>query len=236
MNLQRAAAFAFTGAILLCATASATPINTAGGGLFNFSNLSVNVTSSCINFFNATPGACGTAATLTVNAPSDPALFVMNGTGTINDIVAPPMTGFINTPTVTFDLLGFVPPSGPACVPSSTGICTVAGSPFEFNINANNPTLIGVTLATNLCAYLTGTSAGAGCSTGTAYTGIFTSQSSGSTLSALLAAAITPGGATVGSVSAALSPTPGVPEPASMLLCGMGLIGVAVTMRKTRKA
>lgn len=231
------------GASLFIAPASATPINVSGGGVFNFSNLSINVTSSCINFYNGlNPDVCGAnTSTITVNAPLDSALFTNQEVGLIKDIQTVPMTQFLTfagvggAQPISFDLTSLVIPAGkPFCSASVVSDCTLPSSPFTFNQLSSNPASTIVGFTANLCAYVGGTSAGTNCSTGTPYTATFSTQLN-LTIAAILAAAQSPGGVSA-SVSATVAPVTGVPEPGTMLLCGMGFLGLGFGMRRFRRA
>ncbi len=227
--------------------ASATALNTTGpgGGVLNLGNLSVQVTSACINFYNgASPDTCGTTGdTFSVNAPIDGSLFTLNSTGAIKDIpmssggVVPAFvqtTGTGAVPNVSFDLTGLVTPASVPCPPTTTpGVCDLPGSPFVFTVN--DSTHITVSLTVNLCGYITGSSSGTNCSAGTLYTGLFTSQFTGVSLATLITEAGAPGGIT-DSTSATFSPVSGVPEPMTLSMMGVGLLGLGLISRRRKQS
>jgi PEP-CTERM motif len=261
MNVKLFGALALTAGctLMITAPAFATPINVTGGGVLNISNLSVNVTgtsaSGCINFYNTpTPDACNLAgsSTFQVNGPFDPTLFFNLETGNIKDIPAPtsfPITAFITlpgggspvTPAITMDLLSLIPPSAPPCPPAATpGSCDLPASPFLITVNSANS--ITVSFDANLCAYITGSSSGTNCSTGTPYGATFTAQFRGTlpggqpvTLANLISLEQSTGGIS-SSVSATLAPSSAVPEPGTMLLFGMGFLGMGFGMRRLRRS
>jgi hypothetical protein len=242
----------------LASIASAESVVYIDGGDYSLSGLSANVTTypfaaPCINFYDSTPGTCGTTAQFTAgssNSPQfevDPSLFTGLATGTIAGIPGTsanaglPVTDFITAPgpggTVYFDLTSLVVPA--VTTPCSTTLtpivsCEDPNSPFVFTLNA--PGNISVGFTANLCAYTV--SSATGC---TPYQGLFTSQFIGTfngstpvTLANLLTAVESSVGIS-NTVSASLSPI-GAPEPGtSLLMLGAGLMAVAGTIFMRRK-
>jgi hypothetical protein len=85
-----------------------------------------------------------------------------------------------------------------------------------------------------MCGYITGSSPGTNCSTGTPYVATFTAQftGGGATIPQLLSI-ISGGGTIADSISATLTPNL-VPEPMSFVLFGTGLIGLSLLGRRVR--
>lgn len=191
----------------------------------------VNVTANSIVFapqFTTTSGATETGSFAGLTGGTIMSLY--NGPVTGDTMVK----GFIQfnegvASPITFDLTYIAPGVGTAagCASAQLGaVCTPANSPFTlFQLSSNT---VIASLQMNGSAY-TGDPA-----TGTSFTrGIFSTQtvlngtipsvvsalSSGSTLSGI-------------TYSASFAATPSVPEPASMLLMGLGLVGAGVAARR----
>lgn len=165
--------------------------------------------------------------------------------GTIQSLTGGPTTGAVNVPSfatfstgvakpVIFDLTYVAPGVGTqaGCGSAALGAeCTPNGSPFTlFQISSNT---VIFSLQLNGVSY-TGTSA-----SGTSPTvSIFSTQSAiNGTIPAIIANLQSGGAITGVTYSASFTATPGTitPEPASMMLMGMGLIGAGlVARRKTR--
>lgn len=227
---------------LVTGVAGATVLNVSGGGTYNFSNLSVQVLGNpqtgCINFYNGnTPDPCDQIQNnqFSVNPPIDTNLFILNSTGGIKDIPAgtTAIPQFISTTgvpgVINWDMLSFVMPNPVACPPAGIpGVCTAGPFTFTQTAGGSNPQST-VSFTVNLCGY-TG-QASTGC---TPYTGIFSAQFTGpgSDISSLINRSLQPGGIT-DSVSATLNPNL-VPEPATTLLLGSGLLAIGMAFRRFR--
>ncbi len=199
-------------ALLVTNSASATPVtgtlNTVGSAV---------VTASTINFLDI----FGNPGQFDVSVPVSGAFVGTGGTvGTIDPSISlgtGPVTAFMTVtsgvPPVIFDLESFT---------------TSGGSAFALQQKGSG---VGVTLTGNFLTY-TGSFA-----TGTTpYTGSFTTQIPGTTVAAVLST-IAGGGAISASYSGTFVPTAttGTPEPASMLMLGSGLLGIAFLSRRYAK-
>lgn len=218
-------------ALLITGSAQATPVT----GVANIAgNVNVSATSVAFNpSFTNTTGAMETGS------------FAGLTGGTIGSLTGGPATGNVSMPNfinftsgvadpIHFDLTFIAPGVGTAAGCSSSALgasCTPAGSPFTLFQLTSNTVLASLNL--NGIAY-TGTSA-----TGSSPTvGIFSTQDViFGTIPAVIGA-LSSGQTLTGitySASFVATPTPSVPEPASMLLMGVGLLGAGlVARRKTR--
>ena len=220
------------------------------------------VTSGCI-IWSPSPSTCPTSGSgsLTVESASSSPPFTMGDMGTIDNLnfnVALPLVDFITVDGVMFDLenLDF---NGSTAIgdctstPGSDGLtdtspgatCTPADSPFQITNGlgtySSGPMMgeadtVSVQLTMNLWGY-TGSS-GTDYSEATQYVGIFTTQSAitDANIASILSTLSTPGGSETASWSATLEPLSSfVPEPASLLLCGMGLIGLGLVKRRDNR-
>ncbi len=219
-------------ALLITGSAQAAPIT----GVANIAG-NVSVSGSSILFsptFTNTTGATETGS------------FTGLTGGTIGSLTGGPVTGNVSVPNfimftqgvaapITFDLTYIAPGVGTvaACGSSALGAaCTPAGSPFTLFQLTSNTVLASLNL--NGVAY-TGTSA-----TGTSVTtGIFSTQDVVYGTIPAVINALQGGGTLTGitySASFTASSTPTVPEPASMLLMGVGLLGAGLVARRKSKA
>jgi hypothetical protein len=234
----------------------ATPIPFTVGGEFNLGNFSVAVNGgnpACVIFYTgANPPACSAVnnltGTVTLNAPSDPIFGTVNTTtGTMEELPpnegAPPESGALVLNGFTFDLLAFVTPAYQTCsgaTPVGTD-CIIPGSPFVFDQNNTTQPEVTVSLSETLCGYVTSSSPGVNCSSGTVYQASLTSQfvgtidgNSGDPATLLELLTIIGGGGTVtDAISGTYSP---VPEPISLMLIGSGLISLSLFGRRRRKS
>lgn len=230
----------------------ATPIPLGGGGTLIKSNQTgslLGVTSvplQCIAF-SGSPTCSGTTTTTFLVSGQDP-LFATGPTGTIKDIGTTfPITSF-ETVSVTvpggpaiFDLLGIIPASGPACTLGQTsGTCSTGAFSIKTESAANSVT---IALSLSEIGYLGSSSTGS-----TQYAGIFQTTLIGD-LSFYTAGACT-GAVNIGNIltceasgktiksswSGTQSPVSGIPEPASLSMMGIGLLGLGLIGRRTRKA
>ena len=164
--------------------------------------------------------------------------------GTIGSLTNGPQTGNVSVPgfinfnqgvasPITFDLTYIAPGIGTVANCSSSAIgaqCTPTGSPFTLFQLSSNTVLASLNL--NGVAY-TGSSA-----TGSTPTvGVFSTQDvMYGTIPAVIAA-LQGGGTLTGiTYSASFVASPTVPEPASMLLMGMGLLGAGLVARRKSRS
>lgn len=244
---RRVAGFAVGLALIAISATSvfATPIPLGGGGVVNVSNVSgtlLSVTSlpPCIAFSGITSPCSGTTAVLVSGI--DP---IFGTSGTIKDISGTPVTSFktVNLTTgggpAIWDLLNIITPSGfSACTTStSSGACSTG----TFVLTQSSPTQVSITLALNEIGYLGSSGTGS-----TPYIGIFTTQLSG-TIAGCTGnnCAVTIGnlllwegaGHSISSTwSGTESPVSGVPEPMSLSMVGIGLLGLGLISRRRKKS
>ncbi len=216
--------------LLLTGTAQATPVT----GIANIAG-NVNVSGTTIAFnptFTSTGGAMetgsfsgltgGTIGSLT-NGPTTGTVFVPNFINFTTGVATP----------VSFDLTYIAPGVGTlsGCSSSALGAaCTPTGSPFTLFQMGSNTVLASLNL--NGVAY-TGTAA----SGSTPTVGIFSTQDVVYGTIPAVVAALQNGGTLTGiTYSASFTASPTVPEPASMLLMGMGLLGAGLIARRKSRS
>ncbi len=209
----------------IATSAQATPVT----GVANIAG-NVTVSSNSINFaptFVTTAGAMetgdftgltgGTIASLT-GGPVTGNTNVMNFIHFTSGVAAP----------ITFDLTYIAPGVGTlaGCGSNALGAeCTPAGSPFTlFQLNSNT---VIASLQLNGNSY-TGASA-----TGTSFTtSIFSTQTALNGTIPQIVSQLSSGQTLTGITYSASFATAPVPEPASILLMGMGLIGAGIVARR----
>ncbi len=195
-------------------------------------NVSVDLTSIVFNpTFTNTPGALETGS------------FAGLTGGTIMSLTGGPATGTVNVPNfisfnagvatpITFDLTYIAPGVGTqaGCGSSTPGaLCTPNGSPFTL-LQLTSSTVVA-SLQLNGVAYTGSAATGS-----SATTGVFSTQTViGGTLPAIIAA-LNSGQAIRGITYSASFVSSPVPEPASMLLMGLGLAGAGLIARRKAKA
>lgn len=217
-------------ALLLTGTAQATSVtgqaNIAG-------NVDVSGTSIAFNpTFTNTVGATETGSFSGLTGGTIGSL--TNGP-TTGDVFVPNFINFslgVATP-VSFDLTYIAPGVGTAAGCSSSALgaaCTPTGSPFTLFQLTSSTVLASLNLNGN--AY-TGSAA-----TGSSPTvGIFSTQDVVYGTIPAVVAALQNGGTLTGiTYSASFTASPTVPEPASMLLMGMGLLGAGLVARRKSRS
>lgn len=198
--------------------------------------------------FNGTvtvsPLAINFGSTFNVSSPNTGTFTGLTG-GTLKTLTGPPLTGptFVSSfatfnvaaGTVFFNLTNVNPGIGTnaACSGNVIGaLCTPTGSPFTLIQLTPDSVQIGLTLSG--LAYLNETSGISGSG------GIFTTQdvdgTSGGTVSGILAQVVAGGFTSSYSANFAATGAPTVPEPASLLLMGIGLLGAGIIARKKIRA
>ncbi len=190
-------------------------------------------------FFNATgTGNETTQNPFVVSAPNTGSFSGLTSGSITNIVGLPPvgshpitdfMTFNVSSGTILFDLQTILPGVGTAgaCTSDTMGnVCTPPNSPFT--LTQTSADTVSISLVLKGTAYM-GTS-----SSGTAVgTGIYTTQVVNGTITSLIAASGTAAGfthsfsATVGAVAPTV-----IPEPASLLLMGVGLLGAALVGRR----
>lgn len=217
-------------ALLLTGSAQAASVT----GVANIAG-NVDVTANSVLFaphFVTTAGAMETGSFAGLTGGT--IMPLLNGPATGNTMVP----GFIMfnqgvAAPITFDLTYIAPGVGnqAACSSSALGSeCTPANSPFTlFQLSSNT---VIASLQMNGTAY-TGSP-----STGSSFTrGIFSTQTALSGTIPNVIASLANGGTLSGvTYSASFQATPSVPEPASMLLMGLGLVGAGIVARRKRIA
>lgn len=244
----------------ICATcasgAFATALPITDSGVLAISNVGgslVGITTTpsfCVNWGGGSTCVAGTTHQMTVSGVSN--LFStstsatdqikdLTGTGALTSFETVLGAGALAGQTIIFDLTS-IPTNGAVAVGNcgsnaAFNTCTPAFSPFTFSEDSTG-TQVSISFSTLMNAF-TGSSA-----TGvTGYRGVFTTQVSGTLTGSGacvgLAANITnilsceAAGGTVSSTwSATESPIPGTPEPASLMLFGSGLMGLAAFRRR----
>lgn len=186
-----------------------------------------------------TPLSINFGSTVTPSSPNTGTFTGLTG-GTLKTLTGPPLTGAISVTdfatfnvaagTVFFNLTnidaGFGTEAG--CAGNVIGVaCTPTGSPFT--LTQVTPNTVAIDLTLTGMAYLNNTTGPSGSGA------IFTTQdidgTSGGTVSGILQQVATGGFQSSYSATFAATPTT-TPEPDSLLLMGVGLLGAGIIARK----
>ena len=225
-------------------------LDAGNGSVVTSGNLTTN---GCINWYNGGPApvTCPSASTgiLTVVAGST-SPFTDGSTGTIKNLefdTIYPVVDFSAIGGLDFDLLdlrfNFGPAIGDCTSPGYTdpGVsCTPADSPFTFTNGLVDPRtgqVDTVTVEFTVDAEGYTGSSGTNYNQADPYVGIFSTQQAiqGQNIQTMLNTLAT-GGSEDFAWSATLTPTDGVPEPASLPLLGIGLTAIPLFKRNARKS
>jgi len=211
----------------LAVSAQATPVS----GQANIAG-NVTVTPTSILFaptFTTTTGAMETGSFAGITGGTIQSLSGGPNTGNVFVPGFAVFTGGAGFTPITFDLTYIAPGVGTLGGCSSTtpgALCTPSGSPF---------TLIQLTSNTVIASLqFNGNSYTGSAATGTSpTTSIFTTQTAfNGTIPQVLAQLSNPGGIPGVTYSASFNASSPVPEPASLLLMGLGLVGAGVVARR----
>jgi hypothetical protein len=244
--------------------AGASPITALGTGILDAGDGSVvvsgnGVTSGCINWYNGgtAPTTCpdpGGTGSLSVEGGSTTP-FIAGQTGTIQDLSFQTVTPLVDFLVVDrgpgmhplqFDLEDLRFNGGTAIGDCTAGAndpgatCTPADSPFQLTNGLTDPNTgkvdtVSVSFTADAWGYVN--SSGTDYNAADLYVGTFTTQQAiqDATISSILNMIAT-GGSVSASWSATFTPeSETVPEPASFLLLGAGLMAIGLFKRNARK-